>query len=127
MLRPYTADDGRLLGTMLAMEGYSPEDFGFNAHETWVYDDGEVKGFFTWRLEHNYPYIVHFCVDNSHRGSWVAKNMIDKFMDLVRDYKEVLINVPLKRTDIQRIVEGYFKTTPYAVKDGYAFYSVEVG
>jgi len=127
MIRHYTADDGRVLGTMLAAEGYKPEDMGFASHETWVYDDSEIKGFFTYRFEHSYPFIIHFCVDRSQRGSWVAKNLVDRFMHEVRDYKEALINVPLIRTDIQRIVEGYFKTTPYAIKDGYAFYKVEVG
>ena len=127
MIRPYTADDGRYLGAMLATEGYKPDEMGFASHETWVYDDGEIKGFFTYRFSHGLPYIVHFCVNRSHRGMWVGKNLINKFMHEVRDYDEALINVPLIRTDIQRIVEGYFKTTPYAIKDGYAFYKVEVG
>lgn len=126
MIRLYLVDDGKILGEMLLEEGIEPDDMGFAKHETYIYDDGEIKGFYTMRFEHGLPYIIHFCVGKKWRDTRIVRAMIRDFAERFRRYGTAILNVPEKRDDIQKIVEWFFKAKPYACKEGHLFYKVEV-
>ena len=125
MIRPYQTPDYTALEEMLRIEGYSKKDMGFDKHQTLICEDGGIRGFYTFRFEHDRPYLVHFCVRQDSRDSRIARTLMKSFKDIFRGRK-VLLNVPMHRYDIQTIVEWYFKTKPYAEKEGHRFYEVEI-
>lgn len=129
MIRQYIKEDKPILEWMLYKEGLGLDEMEFEDHTTFVYDDGKVKGFFTFREnEHGYPCLTHFCVHRQYRGTEVTWRMIRAFKKIIRERGAVASIVILKEnmSFVNKVVERYFKKGPYAVENGYKFYFVEV-
>ncbi len=118
-IRPYHVDDGKHLGEMLLMEGLKPDDMGFATWDTYVYDDGELKGFYTYKINNGFPYLVHLCVDREYRTASIARALIGDFKKRVKT--RFIINAP-EGTKVDRVVKRYLNAEPYANKDKHNFY-----
>lgn len=128
-IRSYNADDGRYLGDMLLAEGLKPDDMCFSSNATFVYDDGIIKGFYTYRIEDVFPHLQHFCVDSEYRNMNVARTLIKDFREKMKDlgYSKAIINSPLCKEYINIIVKWYFKIQEsYGADDNHRFYLVRL-
>jgi hypothetical protein len=110
------------LTIILGCEGYDLEDMGFEEHETWVDEkDNKVRGFFTMRIEHGFPYIVHFWTD---RDPSVFRRLAHKIRTLVheRGFQKAIFNVPKHDSYVKEFIEVYLNTKPYGFKNDQFYY-----
>jgi len=126
MIRPFDIEDIDALYDMLEVEGLKKEDMGFLEHKTFVYDDGEMKGFYTYRIDYAiFPYLIHFCVRRDSRRTDVARALIRHFRHKMKDsgYRKIILHsMPLT----EKIIKWYFKQEePYGNTDNKDFYLVE--
>jgi len=126
MLRPYMKSDKDMLTDMLKNEGLESSDMGFEDHYTFILDDG--KGFFTFRFEHDMPYLVHFCTNRKYRSISLARRLIKSFIGLMKEngYHKAILQIPCKKPDVMKIMRYYFKKDFYASKEEHYFMLVEV-
>lgn len=84
--------------------------------------------FFSWRVEHGMPHVVHFYVKcaarNFQTSSQCARFMVKYFK--LRGNKRIMLNTLLRRPYLSKIVEWFFRVKPYTTQDGHNFYLVEV-
>lgn len=128
MIRPFQIEDSRSLCDMLMAEGLTQNQMAFMEHETWAYEDEGVKGFYTFRIEHDiFPHLQHFCVDRNNRGGNVARALIRHFKDRVKAFRTAIINSPNSNEFVDRVIRRYFGVTaPYATDTEHKFYLVQV-
>lgn len=109
-------------------EGFNSEDFDGGAN-LWVAKDerGDVEAFYAWRMEGNLPYLVHFATAFEKRTPRLAYRLWNHFKKTMRSfgYPKVIINVK-SGPYMERLVETFFKTKPYAENDGHKFYLVTI-
>ncbi len=103
-------------------EGVLPEDIKLDLYPTYVFDEG----FFTMRIDNGLPAIVHFCVFKEKRSAQSARALAKHFKDTVRGWGFQQAYLHSKKDYIDRMIQYYFKTKPFAEKDGYRFYKVKV-
>lgn len=128
-IRPYIFDDGKHLGGMLLEEGLMPERMCFVKYKTFVYDDGEVKGFYTYKIAHDiFPHMIHFCVGREHRTLTVARALIRDFRQRMRAdcFPKAIIHNSLHKDYLDKIIRWYFKTEPYSENKTHRYFLVEV-
>lgn len=126
MIKPYIPDDHAPLTSMLLAEGLNHDDMGFATGDTYVYDDnGIVKGFYTYKMDGEFPYLVHFCTHKSHRSLGLALSLIRDFRGRIKKlgYNKGIINCP-KNDYIRKMIEWYTKTKPYAKENQHGFYLI---
>jgi hypothetical protein len=127
MIRAYQPSDETAIAAMLESEGIDREDMAFQKCPTWVMDEAGAKGFFTVRVEHGLPYLVHFCIARPSRVPSKARELITAFKKIIgRVSKKCLMNVPSDSQYLERLVSRYFRCDPYAEKDNCKFFLVEV-
>lgn len=128
MIRPFQIEDSKSICDMLMAEGIAEYQMDFVNNETWVYDDGEIRGFYTFKMEHEvFPHLQHFCVVRKSRGGNVARGLIAHFKNKVNMFHKVIINSPIHNGLTDRIVRRYFKvSTPYATDTEHKFYLVQI-
>lgn len=127
-VRNFRQDDTPFLFGLLTVEGLTPDQMDFEDNETWVYDDGEIRGFYTFRIEHDiFPHLQHFCIDRDSRGGNVARALIRHFKDRVKAFRTAIINSPNNNEFVDRVIRRYFGVTaPYATDTEHKFYLVQV-
>lgn len=120
-------DEATIIG-MMEDEGYDIKDMDIKRSATWVVEENTVKGFFSFRLEHNLPYLVHLCVKKESRSPAFLWKMARYFKEIVRGYgyNKALMNTPKDDIYLSRLVSRYFKTRPYGEDEKVKFYLVEV-
>jgi hypothetical protein len=113
---------------MLRAEGLDDKDMDFHRSATWVVDEDGVKGFFSLRMEHNMPYLVHFCVKRADRCHALARRLVMAFKNVVKSlgYGKAIINTPTENDFLNRLVSRYFKARPYSTDGVVKFYLAEV-
>ena len=132
IIRPYTPDDGKFLGEMLLTEGLEPDEMEYVTGETFVAEDydGNIVGFYTYKMEGVFPHLQHYCTDAKYRDGTlqIARVLIRDFRRKIKDlgYKKAIINSPKCKRKIGRLIQWYFKAEPYGADDGHKFYLVEV-
>jgi hypothetical protein len=128
LLRAINEADTQDLSDMLKAEGLKDEEIDLGRSATWVMDEGGIRGFFSIRMEHNIPYLVHFCVKQGERCHELARRLVRYFKSVVRSlgFQKAIVNVKHENTYLQKLVSVYFKTAPYAQDNEVTFYLVEV-
>lgn len=128
MIRLYKDTDKDILVRMLKDEGLKEEDIKFQKHKTYIYEDGKVKGFFTFRYEHDMPHLIHFCLDKKCRDFSTAVALTREFVRQIKreNYKEAIVHAPHNKAYLNTLIRYFFRVKPYKVDDDYSFYLVEV-
>jgi hypothetical protein len=111
---------------MLASEGIPPDRMQHEAFPTFVaMEDDRIVGFFTLRIEHNFPSLQHFCVIPDRRDGRVSRAMMRAIKTLIGPSK-LIVHVVQGKEWMKRLVEGYFGVKPYGELNGKYWYLVEV-
>lgn len=124
-MREATFKDLLELEKHILAEGFESTNLYVVGAKTYIDDDG----FFTYRINDGYPYIMHFWIKPELRGSGRGKVLIGKFLDMCREngYKHAIISTPSDRKNIGEMVCYYFKVKkPYYTANNKDFYFVEV-
>ena len=103
-------------------------DIDVNRCSTWILDEVGIRGFFSLRMEHNLPYLVHLCVERASRSPQLLWRMARYFKNVIHafGYNKAIINTPKGDNYLSRLVSRYFKVRPYADDGVVQFYLVEV-
>lgn len=111
------------LKKILKSEGIPEQDQGLEECENVVTD----LGFFSYRMLHGFPYLVHFWVDKSKRSPGNFYKMVKQYKDLIRSkgFTHTIINAP-ESGYITQFVEGYVNRKPYSRQHGQNYYLVGV-
>lgn len=111
---------------MLAAEGENYAYSYLSPSNTFVFDDNGMKGFFTIRVENNTPSIRHFLVKKEFRNIKNSFNLMRICKQFMKDigFKKIFIVVKKKR--LMKLIEYFFRVSPYDKKHGFYFYLVEV-
>lgn len=127
MIRPYTHSDLEQLKDMLLAEGLAYDDMGFTTGNTYVYDDGVVKGFYTYNMKHDiFPHLQHFCVDKENRdapmtvGLALGRDFKKRMSDM--GYNKSIIAIPNNKGSLNKIMRWFFKPKEYSQDNEFKFY-----
>ncbi len=116
---------------MLCEEQIPPIEHRFDKQLTTILEeDKKVKGFFTVsrNLEKGHVYLIHFCTKNEFRTPKLARQLTKILVEKIRSLgaKKFIVNCPVEKKYLQKIIKYYFKKTPYAEKSRHNFTLVEV-
>jgi hypothetical protein len=109
----------------LALEGYTEEDMA-------IWDGWNVAtedGFFTLKMEHDLPYMVHFCVKRDRRGGPAYLRLLRTMKNVVRGlgFPKMILNIPRDNDFVRRVASNSFGVEkPYDANVETEFYLVEV-
>jgi hypothetical protein len=125
-LRPYVAMDFGPAAEMLAREGIAPDAMAFARLQTFVLEeDLRVMGFVTLAIAHDvFPSVQHFVVAREYRTPARARFLVKALRRVIRDAGYPKFIVHAERAYLRRLIEWYFRATPYAFDDRRAFYLV---
>lgn len=130
MLRRKNEEDRAFLENSLLREGFNREEMGFDKHETWVLvGEAGPEGFFTFRIEGQHPYLVHFCLAQEHRGAEKARSLAKAFVETMKAYgfSVVIASIRKKDTNLKKMLSYYFRRGNfYAEHDEHEFFITEV-
>lgn len=130
MLRHFNYFDIPVLEKMLIDEGFTKSQMEFNSGVTFVFEEDKIiKGFFTFKLlSHRYLTLLHFCTEKEYRTPKLARLLTKHLINKIKNFNadKCIIDCPIKNKGLSRIIEYYFKTKPYAEKNGYKYYLVGV-
>ena len=120
-MRPYRKSDKEYIVNALLSEDLALEDMTFETDQTFVTE----IGFFSYRMEKEYPRLGHFFVDKDKRSLKNAHK-------LIKDFKQLLIKdkclffialAPKDKKFFNRFIQ-YIKGTMYEENDEDIFYYV---
>jgi len=127
MFRQLEAKDLPELDQMLREEGTIMELKEMMPINTYVWDDGFIKGFFHFRFEHSLPSLRHLCIKKEFRNIKNAAKIIDEWKRIIKSLGFKLSIVIINKPYLQKLVEYKLKKKqPYEVRDNIASYIVEV-
>jgi maleate cis-trans isomerase len=130
-MRRYNFSDRHELANMLMEEEIPPLEHNFSKGLTHVLvEDDVIKGFFTisGKVQSGYPYLMHFCTKKKHRTPKLARTLTSALVEAVKALgaNKFIINCPLEKNYLKRVIRYYFKTKPYGNKSNHEFTLVEV-
>jgi len=130
-MRRFEFNDRHELSDMLIAEGIPPLEHSFAKGITHVLvEDDTIKGFFTFdgKVHSGHPYLRHFCTKKKYRTPKLARTLTSAMVEAVRALgaKKFIINCPLEKNYLKKIIKYYFKTKPYGIKSRHEFTLVEV-
>lgn len=128
MIRVMEDNDCPGLAAMLKAEGLGEQDMDFKKAATWVMDEDGPKGFFSVRMEHYMPYLVHFVIKQGERSPARFFRMLRGFKNVVRSfgYKKAIVNTMKHDDYTSSIASKRFRATPYGDDEHLKYYLVEV-
>lgn len=120
-MRPYRKSDKEYIVNALLSEGLTLEDMTFETDKTFVTE----VGFFSYRMEFEYPRLGHFFVDKDKRSLKNGHKLIKEFKQLLIKGK-YLFFIALASKDkkfFNRFIQ-YIKGVKYEENDEDVFYYV---
>ena len=120
-MRPYKKNDKEYIVNALLSEGLALEDMTFETDKTFVTE----IGFFSYRMEFEYPRLVHFFVDKDRRSLKNAHKLIKDFKQLLikGKYLFFIAYASKNKKFLNRFIQ-YIKGVRYEENDGNIFYYV---
>lgn len=109
----------------LSLEGYTEEDMA-------IWDGWNVKtedGFFTLKLIHDLPYMIHFWIKREKRGGQAYLRLIRVMKNVVKSlgFHKMILNIPRDNDFVRRVASRTFRVeAPYDANEETEFYLVEV-
>jgi N-acetylglutamate synthase-like GNAT family acetyltransferase len=124
MIRQLEAKDLKKLEDMIEQEGTQLEKEEMMPVNTYVWDEGEIKGFFHFRFEQNLPSLRHLVIKKEYRNIKNAAMIIEEVKKTVTQMGFTHFLITTKKDYLRKLVEYKLKTKPYC-ENPYA-YCVEV-
>jgi len=107
----------------LKSEGLTDDQITFEKDRTVQTDEG----FFSWRLEHGYPYITHFYVDKNKRNHRSALALWKAFKRDVEGHDFIIAEVLPEKEYLNRFCLFLTQGRPhYAEVEGRKYYFIRV-
>jgi hypothetical protein len=109
----------------LCLEGYTEDDMA-------IWDGWNIEtedGFFTLKMAHNIPYMIHFYINRDRRGGPAYLRLIRTMKNVVRGlgFNKLILNVPKENDFVRRVASKTFRVEkPYDANEETEFYLVEV-
>lgn len=105
----------------LLSENLTKEDMTFQTDETFITD----IGFFSYRIEHGYPRLVHFFLDKDKRSLKNAHSLIRTFKKIMigRGYLFFIAFASKNKKYLNRFIK-YMKGIKYEENNGNTYYYV---
>lgn len=111
---------------MLGSEGIETDRMQHGHFKTYCAEEnGVIVGFFTLRKEWGIPSLQHFYVVPSHRDGKVSRQMMRAIRRQMGS-SSLIVHVVKGKDWLKRLVEGYFRATPYGETSDKYWYLVEV-
>jgi len=127
IIRHYQEQDKPVLTEMERIEGIEESGMCFEDNPTMVLeDDKKVIGFFTLRKQHNFPMLQHFCISREHRSPKNARLLIKSFKEVCKQLKFNKVIIPSMDKKLEKMIQYYFKTKPYAFLENKTFFLVKL-
>lgn len=122
-MRQYNHKDYDYIYKSLLNEGFKKNQMTFDTDLTYLTD----TGFFSYRIENEYPRLVHFYINKEKRSIKSAQDLIRKFRELIikEGYLFFIAQAPKELPHIKRIIK-YIKGVKYLNQDGDTYYYVPV-
>ncbi len=117
---------------MLIEEGLEPEEMEYVSGETFVAEDydGNILGFYTYKMEGDFPHLQHFCTNRDFRDRTldVARILIRDFRRRMKSlgYAKAIINSPKCKRKIGLLIQWYFRAEAYGADNEHKFYLVTI-
>lgn len=124
-MRQYAKDDYQYIRNALLDEGLTDEQMTFRKDITILTD----FGFFSYRIEHGYPFLSHFYVDKDKRCSRNALILYRLFKETIKSdgYISFIAEVMNKKEYLNRFVKWLSKRSkPYSTANDSEYYLVGV-
>jgi hypothetical protein len=126
VIRAYQKTDVDALAAMLASEGIEADRMQHGHFSTYCAEkNGEIVGFFTLRKEWGIPSLQHFYVVPSRRDGKVSREMMKAIKRMVCGNR-IIVHAVKGKEWLKRLIEGYFRATPYGETNDKYWYLVEV-
>lgn len=111
--------------SLLKEEGLKDEQI------TWGKDNQfeDETGFFSWHMEHGWPYMTHFYVDVEKRSMSNAMRLYRKFRDMIikQGYDHFIAESPPGKEVFGKFIKACMGcTAPYATVNGSDYYLIKV-
>ena len=106
-------------------EGFTAEQMTFETDETFITD----IGFFSYRIEHGYPFLSHFYVDTDKRTPRNALSLYGLFKKTIKSngYSAFIASAMNEKKYLSRFIRYLSKRKkPYAIKSNCEYYLVGV-
>jgi hypothetical protein len=105
---------------------------GFPINRTGIHSCANVKtdyGFFSVRLEHGYPRLVHFIVEKEKRNFSNSLDQFNAFTELMIlvGYPSFIVEVPREKPELEKAIQFIGGKKPYQVIDGDKVYLIQTG
>jgi len=125
--RPYEDKDKPVIEEMELIEGVKKSGMCFEDNPTMVLlEDQEILGFFTLRKQHNFPMLQHFCIKRGKRTPELARLLIKGFKKVMQELGFNKVIIPSKEEYLEKMIQYYFKTKPYASTKRAKYFLVKV-
>ncbi|MDO9535095.1 MAG: hypothetical protein Q7J85_07125 [Bacillota bacterium] len=121
-MKEYTNEDYDYIKTSLKDEGLTDEKMTFETDNTFITD----VGFFSYRIEGEYPRLMHFYVDKDKRGGGNFRRLARDFWGKLIEGEHLfcVIELPKGKQYLKRFIEYYGGKEPYYEENGNKYYLV---
>ncbi len=122
-MKAYTEQDYEHINKCLLSEGLTKEQMTFETDNTYLTE----KGFFSYRIENEYPRLVHFYINKKDRSFKAAQDLMRIFHKILINEEHLffIVDAPKESPYIKRIIK-YIKGKKYLELNGDSFYYVPV-
>lgn len=102
-------------------EGFTNNQMTFKTDKTYITN----TGFFSYRIENNYPRLVHLYVNKDKRSAKAARNLLREFRKILinKKYLFFIAEAPKEKPYMKRFIR-YIKGKKYLETKGDTFYCV---
>jgi hypothetical protein len=121
-LRPYTNKDYDYLYQSLTDEGFTKDQMSFETDKTYIMD----IGFFSYRMEGEYPRLAHYYLNKDKRGGWNFKKISKAFWEKLIEEEHLfyILEAPKEKPFFESFAKYYGAKEPFEETDGNKFYLV---
>ena len=102
MIRLYRPEDYSYIHQALKSEGLQDSEMIIGSDVMFIMDDG----FFSYRIDHEYPRLIHFYIDKDKRSLQSARKMLKIFRQIIMEtgYLFYVMEVPDNKQYLKKII-----------------------
>ena len=123
-MREYQPADKKYIYESLRSEGLSDNEMTFETDKTFLTD----YGFFSYRMEHGYPFLTHFYVDKNKRSTRNALSLYRLFKQQIisEGHKAFIAEVMNKKAYLEKFIKWLGRRKHYAEANNSKYYLIGV-
>jgi hypothetical protein len=92
---------------VLLSEGWHESEIDLNGHIGVVTNGQDIAGVYVYRIEGDFPHLIHFWVSPEFRYGYFALALINQWRAAIQGYVAGLMHSPKVRPDLDRLVAWY--------------------